>query len=97
VLYAWRLAVLDAVREGSERAAGNATDLTRDEPDYERRNRFVAPIVRAVLSRLVGFRYEGVRGGPSARGRGAAARRLHAARRTSMTSLPTACFILHVG
>ncbi|HZE05227.1 MAG TPA: nitroreductase family deazaflavin-dependent oxidoreductase [Solirubrobacteraceae bacterium] len=27
--------------------------------DYERRNRLVTPIVRAVLSRLVGWRYDG--------------------------------------
>lgn len=27
--------------------------------DYERRNRLVAPIVRLVLSRLVGWRYDG--------------------------------------
>ena len=27
--------------------------------DYERRNRFAGPIVRAVLSRLAGFRYDG--------------------------------------
>lgn len=27
--------------------------------DYERRNRLIAPLVRAVLSRLVGFRYDG--------------------------------------
>jgi len=27
--------------------------------DYERRNRMAAPIVRAVLSRLAGFRYDG--------------------------------------
>jgi deazaflavin-dependent oxidoreductase (nitroreductase family) len=27
--------------------------------DYERRNRLIAPVVRAVLSRLVGFRYDG--------------------------------------
>jgi deazaflavin-dependent oxidoreductase (nitroreductase family) len=26
---------------------------------YERRNRFIAPVVRAVLSRLVGWRYDG--------------------------------------
>lgn len=27
--------------------------------DYERRNRLIAPVVRAVLSRLVGFHYDG--------------------------------------
>jgi deazaflavin-dependent oxidoreductase (nitroreductase family) len=27
--------------------------------EYERRNRLIAPVVRAVLSRLVGFRYDG--------------------------------------
>jgi deazaflavin-dependent oxidoreductase (nitroreductase family) len=27
--------------------------------DYERRNRLIAPVIRAVLSRLVGFRYDG--------------------------------------
>jgi deazaflavin-dependent oxidoreductase (nitroreductase family) len=27
--------------------------------DYERRNRFIAPVLRAVLSRLVGWRYHG--------------------------------------
>jgi deazaflavin-dependent oxidoreductase (nitroreductase family) len=38
--------------------------LTRDEvvavmADYERRNRLAAPVVRAVLSRLLGWRYDG--------------------------------------
>jgi hypothetical protein len=32
--------------------------------DYERRNRLAAPVVRAVLSRLAGFRYDG---GPESR------------------------------
>jgi deazaflavin-dependent oxidoreductase (nitroreductase family) len=32
---------------------------------YERRNRFAAPIVRAVLSRLLGWRYDGSEGGRS--------------------------------
>jgi hypothetical protein len=27
--------------------------------DYERRNRWIAPLVRWVLSRLVGWRYDG--------------------------------------
>jgi len=27
--------------------------------DYERRNRFMGPIVRAVVSRLVGWHYDG--------------------------------------
>jgi hypothetical protein len=27
--------------------------------DYERRNRFAAPVVRTVLSRLLGWRYRG--------------------------------------
>jgi hypothetical protein len=27
--------------------------------EYERRNRLIAPVVRAVLSRLAGFRYDG--------------------------------------
>jgi hypothetical protein len=27
--------------------------------DYERRNRLIAPVIRAVLSRLAGFRYDG--------------------------------------
>ena len=34
--------------------------------DYERRNRLIAPIIRAVLSRLVGWRYDGT---PAARRR----------------------------
>jgi hypothetical protein len=34
--------------------------------DYERRNRLIAPIVRMVLSRLLGWRYDG---GPTARRR----------------------------
>ena len=34
--------------------------------DYERRNRLIAPIIRAVLSRLLGWRYDGT---PSARRR----------------------------
>jgi deazaflavin-dependent oxidoreductase (nitroreductase family) len=34
--------------------------------DYERRNRLIAPIVRAVLSRLLGWRYDGT---PAARRR----------------------------
>jgi hypothetical protein len=34
--------------------------------DYERRNRLIAPIVRMVLTRLVGWRYDG---GPDARRR----------------------------
>ncbi len=34
--------------------------------DYERRNRLLAPIVRAVLGRLVGWRYDG---SPAARER----------------------------
>lgn len=39
-------------------------DLTVEEAsdalaDYERRNRIVAPIIRGVLSRLVGWRYDG--------------------------------------
>lgn len=42
-------------------------DLTVDEAsatlaDYERRNRIAAPIVRAVLSRLVGWHYDGTEG-----------------------------------
>jgi deazaflavin-dependent oxidoreductase (nitroreductase family) len=31
--------------------------------DYERRNRFAAPILRAALSRLAGFRYDGSEAG----------------------------------
>jgi deazaflavin-dependent oxidoreductase (nitroreductase family) len=31
--------------------------------DYERRNRLAAPVVRAVLSRLAGFRYDGSEAG----------------------------------
>ena len=27
--------------------------------DYERRNRLAGPVVRAILSRLAGFRYDG--------------------------------------
>lgn len=49
---------------GSERFRPDYRELTPAEAaavldDYERRNRLLAPIVRAVLSRLVGWRYDG--------------------------------------
>jgi deazaflavin-dependent oxidoreductase (nitroreductase family) len=49
---------------GRERFAPVHRVLAPDEAerlfaDYERRNRFVAPVVRAVISRLVGWRYDG--------------------------------------
>jgi deazaflavin-dependent oxidoreductase (nitroreductase family) len=48
-----RLRFAPAVRPlGSDEAVGVLAD-------YERRNRLVAPLVRAVLSKLAGFRYDG--------------------------------------
>jgi deazaflavin-dependent oxidoreductase (nitroreductase family) len=52
------------VRIGRLRFTPVARPLDTDEAaevlaDYERRNRMVAPLVRAVLSRLAGFRYDG--------------------------------------
>lgn len=43
-----------------------ADEAERIFADYEGRNRFVAPVVRAVISRLVGWRYDGT---PAARRR----------------------------
>lgn len=37
----------------------DADEATAGVADYERRNRLVAPVVRAVLSRLVGWHYDG--------------------------------------
>jgi len=59
------------VRTGRQRFAPAYRILPPDEAerifgDYERRNRFIAPIVRAVLSRLLGWRYDGT---PAARRR----------------------------
>ncbi|MGH3049423.1 MAG: nitroreductase family deazaflavin-dependent oxidoreductase [Gaiellaceae bacterium] len=52
------------VELGRERYAAEVRVLEADEAavvlaDYERRNRLAAPLVRMVLSRLVGFRYDG--------------------------------------
>jgi deazaflavin-dependent oxidoreductase (nitroreductase family) len=52
------------VRIGRERFVPAARELDVDEAvatlaDYERRNRLLLPVVRAVLSRLAGFRYDG--------------------------------------
>jgi deazaflavin-dependent oxidoreductase (nitroreductase family) len=52
------------VRTGRERFAPAWRILPPDEAerifaDYERRNRLIAPVVRAVLSRLLGWRYDG--------------------------------------
>jgi F420H(2)-dependent quinone reductase len=52
------------IRIGRERWPARARTLETDEAvavlaGYERRNRFAAPIVRTVLSRLAGFRYDG--------------------------------------
>lgn len=49
---------------GSERFRPDYRELAPAEAaavldDYERRNRLLAPIVRTVLSRLVGWRYDG--------------------------------------
>lgn len=49
---------------GRERFAPTHRELDVDEAaavlaDYERRNRLAAPVVRRVLSRLVGWRYDG--------------------------------------
>ena len=64
----WLLNVLAGgpveVRIAATRFEPAARPLERDESvrvmeDYERRNRLAGPIVRAVLSRLAGFRYDG--------------------------------------
>ncbi|HZD86493.1 MAG TPA: nitroreductase family deazaflavin-dependent oxidoreductase [Gaiellaceae bacterium] len=52
------------VRLARERFRPDVRVLEREEAaaifaDYERRNRFAAPVVRAVLSRLAGFPYDG--------------------------------------
>ena len=52
------------VRLGRQRFAPACRILPPDEAerlfaDYERRNRLIAPIIRAVLSRLLGWRYDG--------------------------------------
>ena len=52
------------VRIGRERFAPGVRELEPEEAvsvlgGYERRNRLAAPVVRAVLSRLAGFRYDG--------------------------------------
>jgi deazaflavin-dependent oxidoreductase (nitroreductase family) len=52
------------LRIGRERWPARARTLETDEAvaalaGYERRNRLAAPVVRAVLSRLAGFRYDG--------------------------------------
>ena len=52
---------------GRERFAPAHRILPPDEAerifaDYERRNRLIGPIVRAVISRLVGWRYDGTQG-----------------------------------
>ena len=57
------------VRTGRERFAPVYRLLPPEEAegifaDYERRNRLIAPIIRAVLSRLLGWRYDGM---PAAR------------------------------
>jgi hypothetical protein len=54
----------EEIRIGRLRFAPQVRPLTDEEAidvlaDYERRNRFAAPLVRAVLGRLVGFRYDG--------------------------------------
>lgn len=64
----WRLNVLAGgaaeVRIAELRFAPRVRSLEVEEAvavlaDYERRNRAVGPIVRAILSRLAGFRYDG--------------------------------------
>jgi deazaflavin-dependent oxidoreductase (nitroreductase family) len=52
------------VQLGRERFVPGVRELEPEEAaaavaDYERRNRFAAPVVRAALSRLAGFRYDG--------------------------------------
>jgi hypothetical protein len=52
------------VQLGRERFAPEVRVLEPEEAaavlaDYERRNRLAGPVVRAVLSRLAGFRYDG--------------------------------------
>lgn len=64
----WYLNVLDGgaeeVRIAAARFRPAVRELGADEAvrvvaDYERRNRFFAPVVRAIFSRLAGFRYDG--------------------------------------
>jgi deazaflavin-dependent oxidoreductase (nitroreductase family) len=64
----WYLNVLDGgaeeVRIAAARFRPAVRELETDEAvrvvaGYERRNRFVAPVVRAIFSRLAGFRYDG--------------------------------------
>jgi len=64
----WRLNVLAGgaieVRIAGVRFAPRVRSPEREEAfgvlaDYERRNRIAGPIVRAVLSRVAGFRYDG--------------------------------------
>ncbi len=71
----WRLNVLASgaveVRIAGLRFEPEVRSPERDEAvsvieDYERRNRIAGPVVRAVLSRLAGFRYDG---SPEARDR----------------------------
>jgi deazaflavin-dependent oxidoreductase (nitroreductase family) len=52
------------VRTGRQRFAPDYRILPPDEAarlfaDYERRNRWLAPVIRVVLSRLLGWRYDG--------------------------------------
>ncbi len=52
------------VEIGTRRFPATSRTLDEDEAvvvlaDYERRNRYVGPVVRAVISRLVGWRYTG--------------------------------------
>ena len=59
------------IRTGRDRFTPACRVLTPGEAervcaDYERRNRLIAPLVRAVVSRLVGWRYDGT---PAARRR----------------------------
>lgn len=64
----WRLNVLAGgaveVQIATTQFAAAARSLEREEAvvvlaDYERRNRLAGPIVRAILSRLAGFRFDG--------------------------------------
>jgi deazaflavin-dependent oxidoreductase (nitroreductase family) len=64
----WYLNVLDGgaeeVRIAAARFHPAVRELETDEAvrvvaGYERRNRFVAPVVRVIFSRLAGFRYDG--------------------------------------
>jgi deazaflavin-dependent oxidoreductase (nitroreductase family) len=64
----WYLNVLDGGAEEVRIAAARFRPAVREletgeavrvVAGYERRNRFVAPVVRAIFSRLAGFRYDG--------------------------------------